>query len=435
MIRTLKSYVQSPADLTFLLGGLLVISMTFSPFLLSVAMWGLAAAALWQTANDLRAEGRAARAGNVLARVFSNFFRNTPLLFLSLLLLIPAVTFFWSEDHHFWLERVRVRIPFLVLPLIFSSLPVLSKLQYRRIVYLLLLTLFIISIGVGINFALHAQTIIDDLGHGRPVPVPRHHIRFNLMLATGILAGGWLWLKKDPLFQRSWERGLLLGILLLLFAFIHLLSVRSGIAALYLALLFTLARFVLRTRQWKIALIALFFLLISPVAAYYALPSLQERIAYMIWDWQQYQQNAGDNYSDAERWISLKVGLKMWTDNFWIGVGVGDLPSEIQRLVSQMFPAYTHDPRLPHNQFIYILAGSGMLGLIGSLLAFAAPFFGGPHRRFYLFAVFQIMVFLSFMVEYTIETSIGVAWYLFYTLWFRKMALAELDPPLQASQH
>ncbi len=31
------------------------------------------------------------------------------------------------------------------------------------------------------------------------------------------------------------------------------------------------------------------------------------------------------------------------------------------------------------------------------------------------------MVLVSFLVEYTIETAMGVAWYLFYMLWFMKM--------------
>jgi hypothetical protein len=35
------------------------------------------------------------------------------------------------------------------------------------------------------------------------------------------------------------------------------------------------------------------------------------------------------------------------------------------------------------------------------------------------------MALVSFLVEYTIETAIGVAWYLFFTLWFLRLRGAE----------
>jgi hypothetical protein len=31
------------------------------------------------------------------------------------------------------------------------------------------------------------------------------------------------------------------------------------------------------------------------------------------------------------------------------------------------------------------------------------------------------MMFVSFLVEYTLETAIGVAFYLFFTLWFMQL--------------
>ena len=58
------------------------------------------------------------------------------------------------------------------------------------------------------------------------------------------------------------------------------------------------------------------------------------------------------------------------------------------------------------------------LSLAGSLFAFLWPVFSGRRYRDYLLSTFQAMIFTSFLVEYTIETAMGVAWYLFYTLWF-----------------
>ncbi len=412
-----------PADLTFYSAGLLVLSMMFSPFVLSLSMWALILAAGWESVEKARQS--AGPGENIwrqsLLQSLRRWAGQPVLLALSLLLLVPAISFFWSENVSFWAERTRVRVPFLVLPWAFANLPALTLRRYQLVLYGLVWMLVITCIGVGIHFAQHAEVILEGLNHGRPIPVPRNHIRFNLLLATGILAGGWLWTQRFR-WRYTWERPALAVAVVGLFGFLHFLSVRSGIVALYAALLFTVSRFLVRTRRWGAGLAALALVMLLPVAAFYSIPSLQQRISYMVYDWQQYQKNAGDDYSDSERWISLSAGLELWRERPWLGVGAGDLPAEIQRVVNRRFPAYTVAPKLPHNQFIYLLAGTGLLGLLLSMVALGGPLTEVRSRNFYLFSAFQIMIFISFLVEYTLETAIGVAFYLFYLLWFREMA-------------
>lgn len=430
------SNTKTPEGLTIFFAMLLVVSMMLSPFLLSISMWGLVGAALWHTAQTLRQTGqlqhlnRAQAALKILSHSFRLFFQQRAAVVMTILLLVPALSFFWSTNHDFWLERTRVRIPFFVLPWAFVNLPNLSKRQYRSVLYVLVWTVLLICIGVGINFLLHTDEILANLGMGQPVPVPRNHIRFNLILATAILVGGWLW-EQRYVWRYPWERKLLLVAVLLMFVFIHVLSVRSGIVTLYAALLFSVFRFVVRTRRWKAGLITLFIIVVTPVLAVLSIPSLQQRLAYMAWDWKQYQSNDGDDYSDSERWVSFSAGIQLWRENPLLGVGTGDLPMEIQRVVNNRFPKYTLEPKLPHNQFIYILAGTGLIGLLLSMLAFLWPIATGGRRHFYLFATFQIILLISFLVEYTIETSIGVAYYLFYLFWFGKMAEVERKTTFQ----
>lgn len=432
------SDIKSPTGLTVFFAALLVVSMMLSPFLLSISMWGLVGAVLWHTTNVLRQSGDLQHltgiqaALTVLKYTFRRFFRLRAYLAMTLLLLVPAISFFWSSNHDFWLERTRVRIPFFVLPWVFANLPDLSKYQYRSVLYILVWTVLLICIGVGMNFLLHADVILANLGMGQPVPVPRNHIRFNLILATTILVAGWLW-EQGYVWRYAWERKVLLVTVVLLFIFIHVLSVRSGIVTLYAALLFSVFRFVVRTRRWKAGLITLVVIVVTPVLAVMSIPSLQKRLNYMVWDWQQYQRNEGDNYSDSERWVSFAAGIQLWRENPMLGVGTGDLPMEIQRVVNQRFTQYTLEPKLPHNQFIYILAGTGLIGFLLSMLALLWPIVSGGWRHFYLFATFQVIILISFLVEYTIETSIGVAYYLFYLFWFGKMAEVERKTTFQTS--
>lgn len=400
---------------------LMVVSMPLSPFLLSIATWFLVFTAFWQVAREEQSDSGVRDPGwrwwRILLRSFSNLFRQRALAVFLLLLLVPAISGLWSEDFHYWLERTRVRLPFLVLPWAFANLPRLSEQQFRLSLYLLVWVMAGLCISVGINFFLHKQDIMHAMHQGRPMPVPRNHIRFSLMAATATLAGAWLWQQRF-VWRYGWERTALGIIVLFLFGFMHFLAVRSGLIALYAAMLFTGVRWVWQTRRWGAALGLLVLGAIVFWSAVQTLPSLKQKWEYTVYDWQQYREKEGATYSDSERWISLRTGWMIWQQHPWLGAGAGDLPKETEQMLATHFPNYLATPKLPHNQFVYLLAGTGMLGLTLSLVAFLYPVFYGRPQHIHLFYSFQVMAFSSFLVEYTIETAMGVAWYLFYTLWF-----------------
>jgi O-antigen ligase len=272
------------------------------------------------------------------------------------------------------------------------------------------------------NFALDPETILKGLQEGQPVPAPRHHIRYSLMLVVALLAGGWLWTQKNYWSTRT-ERLVFGALLLFLGISLHLLTVRSALVAFYLALLFTLLRYWWQSKNWKLGLLGLCLLVLAPLIAVTQVKSVQNRLAYMRYDWEHFRSaKGGENYSDAERFVSLEVGVRLWLEQPLLGVGMGDLERETQKMTDRIHPEYSETPKLPHNQIIYILAGTGLLGLLLSMWAWLYPLWFKTYRRSYLFMVFQVVVLVSFLVEYTFETSIGTAFCLFYQLWTMKMA-------------
>lgn len=404
---------------------LLVVSMPFSPFLLSVGMWCLVAVALWSTYLQ-----QPSGIVSLLRFSWERFVQNKVLLALSFLFWVPLVSMGWSDDLASWLTRVRIRLPFLILPWAFANLPALRLRQLAAPIYGSLLVMVVLSAGVLVNFGLEPDLILNGLKEGQPVPVPRHHIRFSLIMVVTILSTGWLSLQHDYWSSRAERRWVVLGVLFLVVT-LHILTVRSALVAFYAGLFFTLIRYWWKTRNWKLGLLALSVLLLVPVITVSTVESVRNRIAYMRYDWEQFRSaKGGANYSDAERFVSLEVGIRIWMEQPWLGVGVGDLELENQRMTDRIHPEYSETPKLPHNQFIYILASTGLLGLIISGLAWMYPLFFFKYRKNYLFMSFQVVVFISFLVEYTLETSIGAAFCLFYQLWWIKMAEAQEDYPL-----
>ncbi len=417
----------TPANLALGAAIVLVVSMIFSPFLLSVGMWGLVAAALWEA--RLRTPEHSwlgtlrFSVGQLTAQ--RGYWATT------LLFWVFAVSVLWSSDVFFWLERVRIRLPFLVLPWAFANLPRLALRQYASVVYVLVVVLVLFSAGSLLNFRLDSETILAGLGEGQPVPVPRNHIRFSLIMVIALTAGGWL-LGKRAYWSHAWERRLFGAGLVFLFVAIHIFSVRSALVALYAVMLFSTFRFLMETKRWAISLVAVAFMAAVPVVAYMSMDSIRQRIGYMLYDWQHFRSSGGgESYSDSERFVSLDIGYHIWRDNKILGVGIGDLEQATLEKTIERHPIYAETPKLPHNQFLYTMAATGLFGLSLSALAFALPLFDRRYRGFYLFMAFQIIVSISFLVEYTLETSIGAAFFLFYQLWWMRMgeALADDNTP------
>lgn len=327
---------------------------------------------------------------------------------------LVLVSALWSTDIGYTLERLRIKLPFLVMPLAFISIPPFGKRELQVVLYFLLAIMTVACLYVGMNYLAHFDAVNDMIGRGKSMPTPSNHIRFSLALAFAVVAGASLWW-DDFRLRYDWERRLTGGMTLFLFFFIHVLSVRSGILVLYLSLSYLAAWYVWRTRRYGYGLGAILLVLALPLITYQMAPSFRQKMNYMRWDLQQYLQGKGGDYSDSERLTSLEVGLQIGNEHPVLGVGAGDLKAEVNRLYATDFHG-VYEPRMPHNQLISIYAGSGLVGLAVFLLAFFYPLFYRKNFRYPLLTAFYLLIFASFMMENTIENNFGVSFYVLFLL-------------------
>jgi O-antigen ligase len=143
------------------------------------------------------------------------------------------------------------------------------------------------------------------------------------------------------------------------------------------------------------------------------MPSVQQKVAYFLLDRAKYIENGGSDFSDAERWGSILVGLYVGNKSPWYGCGYGDLWYEIERGYALVFPQDC-EPKIPHNQWIMFYAGLGIIGVLVGLFAFLFPILYRKNYRDWYFLALHILMFISFMVEATIETQVGTAIYSFF---------------------
>ncbi len=390
-----------------------LVSMVLSAeFVLSVSMIALVLLAVFQLKIDGPKVSLTLR--DSLRENFKKFWKYKAWLAVSVPFLIVLVSWLWSNDLTYTLERLRIKLPFLVLPFAFASMPALRKREIFTILYFMLVMMSVISVYVLINFAVNFDAVMDGLGRGGHLPTPSNHIRFSLTLALTIIGGLALWMEKFH-FKNPSERWLTGGLTAFLFVFIHVLSVRSGLLSLYIALLVLGVFYVFVKQKFLLGLAGIVAVTVLPVAAYLAVPSFKLKVDYARWDYLQFVQGIGENYPDSERFTSMKAGLEIAKSYPLLGVGAGDLRQEV-KLKYETDYAGKYNFKMPHNQLISISAGTGLVGLALFLAGFLFPLFYRKNFSNPLFLALHAMVFMSFFVENTIENNFGVSLFLFFLL-------------------
>ena len=118
-----------------------------------------------------------------------------------------------------------------------------------------------------------------------------------------------------------------------------------------------------------------------------------------------------------------KASLQIIKENFWIGVGTGDMNEAFQIQYDKMHSKLSPDQRWrSHDQFLSIFVGFGIFGLIWFLFAiFYPPYMLGKFDD-YFFLIFIIIAMISMIPEDTIESQAGVTFFAFFysfLLWGR----------------
>lgn len=346
------------------------------------------------------------------------YFARKEMWALSLFFFIVLLSGLYSENKNEWLIWMRIKLPYLFLPIAMAGLPKLTERTFTIILYAFVLIMFISATVILGNYALHYHQITEAFTSGNAIPMPFSHIRYTLMLAFALFCAVYLAEEKRYIFSPA-ERYAQWFFIAFAFVALHILSVRSGLLALYIGLLFLVYRFVAAQRRFLPGFIALGLLLSLPVLAYYLVPSFHNKVNYMRYDLGQYRSGQINENSDAGRLLSWRVGMELWQQNKLIGIGAGDIRNETARVYEQQFPQVPLSNRkVPHNQFIWVMATTGFIGLILFLTAFFLPVFTNGYFKYWLFTLLHLILFSSFFTEDTLEEQVGTAFYLIFLLLF-----------------
>lgn len=351
-----------------------------------------------------------------LPQLWKQFIRHPALLGITGIFLVYALSGIYSENTAYFFRRLRTSLPLLLLPFAILSIPRLGPRPYYGSLYLFFLLTLVTCLAVVYSYLTDYATITALYKKGQVMPTPMRHIRFSLTVALAVAAGFYLSARRFW-WRHPAERYLLLGGSLFMAAFLHLLAVRSGLLALYLMAGYALIRLIILRRQFLAGAGVLLVAAGLAYAAFQYVPTLQNKVRYTRYTLHLLT-HGGEvkELSDSQRLGSIKAGLAMAEDHPWLGVGLGDIRHAAEAFYEVHAPGLAGRQLLPHNQYIFVLGATGLLGLIYFLIATIFPLLYRQGYEDAFWTAFHLMVLSSFMVEHTLETQFGLTLYLLFAL-------------------
>lgn len=346
------------------------------------------------------------------------FFSNPLLVGVSLLFFIPLVSGLWSDDKEVWLRFIRIKLPLLLLPLAFAGSWQLTGRQWKILAYCFIALLLLSCCWSLWQYLQHREE--TNLGYLKAksigTPLDNDHVRFSLLVCIGIVCTLMLWMQA--------KRGvrIALGLSVVFFiVYLHILSARTGLIGFYIFLLMAAGYLLFRSSHKLHAILILLALVVMPLLAWFCLPTFQNRIRYIVYDYSHLEKSRylpGAN--DGNRYLSLKAGWQILKEHPF-GVGAGDVVNETNKWYDAHVPdMLTTDRFFPSSEWLMYGGAAGWPAFFLFTVVMLLPFFQKKIReRFFWLSLNSIAAF-SLVFDIGLEVQFGVFIYAFLVLWWWK---------------
>ncbi len=151
-------------------------------------------------------------------------------------------------------------------------------------------------------------------------------------------------------------------------------------------------------------------------ANYLKSPSLRTRISKIMVGYYNFKYANDPNGSSVFQRIEFwKASLNLIRENFWWGVGTGDLNTAFDEYYKRTnSPLEEANRWRSHNQYLSIFVATGVFGFIWFLFVLVYPPLKLRKFTDYFYFVFFITIVLSMLTEDTIESQAGVTLFAFF---------------------
>jgi len=253
---------------------------------------------------------------NLLSKI-KNFFQNKTALIVSSVFIMHLIGLLYTNDFNYASEDIRKKIPLLMLPLLFSTSPSLSK---KNIEYILMLFVLSVTLASFVCFyVLLGYTNKAILQH-RDASIFISHIRFSLLISLAFFILGYFIIQKTSAY---YLKGLLILIMFWLLFFMLSMEMITGIACTGIIATILLFYFTLQLKNTYIKTSLILLLLVGIYLPFnYIQNTLSPEKKIILQQIPEVTQS-GNRYSNDSLRYETENGYKVW-----IGVCEAELKKE-----------------------------------------------------------------------------------------------------------
>lgn len=344
-----------------------------------------------------------------------SFFSQKLWWIVSLLFFVYLISGLYTENYAAYQERLKIRLPFLLLPFAFASLKPFERKDYLRLFYYFLLLITGSAIYSTIQYYKNYDEINFLYFQSKVLPTPVHPIRYSLMVVFSIAAGIYFIATSFFLYFR-FEKVLQFVIISFLIFYLHILSSRISLLLFYFLSLSGAVYYFIKFKKWFILSGVIILLTLIPILSYHYLDSFKHRVWNTQLDVKIANEGGNANYwSIGKRFVAWKIAWTIFKKNPVLGVGVADLKDEMQKYYQNDYPEFEDwSWILPHNQFLHYLASFGIIGFLLFIYSLFFPVFHQRNWRDYFFLIHFLIFFMSLFTESTLEDQRGTCFYIFF---------------------
>lgn len=339
-----------------------------------------------------------------LAKIRKNLSLKNAGLWLFLFFIMHLVGILYSQNLDFAWMDIGMKASFCIFPVFFLFIPV--KIRWRYFMNAFLLG---VAVSVTYNLSVAFLNYLDvnnfNSFYGPDLSQLMHRGYWATYLSVAYFFCWYIFL-----FERSNRFKSLLGIGIT-FVLTLLTGAKVGIILLFIISIIMFILWIKVSKKKVLILLAVFGLILTIFSVHRALPQIYARVQLSV-----HTLSIPMEKQDKNSYESTTARILMWDtaydlikENFWLGVGTGDVKDELQKRNYQKGFNGVGDKKFnSHNQFLNTHVAIGFFGLLFLVFSFLAPIFfsNGKYKTMVVGVVF--ILFISLIPESFLETQAGI---------------------------
>lgn len=371
------------------------LSLTLSPALISISLACIALMGI-KPIGKLKAD----KSVFIISLLFLGFYFSS------------VVSAFYSSNFDEALRKLILKLPILITPLLINAFWVTDRKLLPIFSAIFCYAAFLPASVSVFNYLSNKDYFDILILQSKPLPIEFgygiYHIQFSIFLALATALGAYECIRAIKHKNKSIIVYFIALITAFNFVFIHILSARTGLISLYMALLILLISASSGMRsKYKFGILTL--LIIVPITMYFMSSSLRNRLTNTIIDMKVVMNSANPNdYSFAMRVEAWKNATELIKEHPLLGVGIGDaeieLKNNFEKAITKLEPK---NRKNPHFQLLETAVQSGLISalLLLSLIIYtvASQWHKNP-----LAVAFMLLLLIASCFESILERQASV---------------------------